>query len=395
MGGQFYCKPTRTPITDFCTNLTGISDTTLKDAGSLADALGSLATALSAPSLAGRSICAVAHGSADLELMLPRNCRDQGLEVPPYLRRYVDLREATQSYLAAKGAHDQRGSTLRQICEAMKVPMLGEEHCGLDDSWMVLLAFQELLLAGATLRPVYIDAERADFLGSSCEAPTSLVLDGLPFFAVTSEVLPWFKQHADVDVTPEALSVILGLDGRPSGRAVVEFPSQAAAQKALQALDGGQRLTCGSFDYWPFEAPKERLILARPVRAHELRLPRAKPEALAVGGVRGPILAAFPVDPEAMDLLRQNGQPIKGRGKGGNRRPVEPAQNCKGTIKNFSEEKGYGFIAYGDREVFVHVNDCKDCIPPLAGDEVTFDVIRDQRNGKMKSIQVAVVKSAA
>lgn len=195
--GQYYCKNLRTPITKFCTDLTGISDDTLKDAGSLRDALDALDRSLSSEGLAGRQKCAVAHGPADLELMLPRNCKALDLKVPSYLSRYVDLREATQSYLAAKGIRNKRASSLKQICEALKLEMIGDEHCGLDDSWMVLLAFQQLLLNGAELRPVDLVAERDSFLQpsiapeiSKSQPPRCLCFDGLPFFALASEVEP-------------------------------------------------------------------------------------------------------------------------------------------------------------------------------------------------------------
>ena len=32
-----------------------------------------------------------------------------------------------------------RASSLREICESLQVEMVGTEHCGLDDSYMVLL----------------------------------------------------------------------------------------------------------------------------------------------------------------------------------------------------------------------------------------------------------------
>ena len=31
-----------------------------------------------------------------------------------------------------------RASSLREICDSLQVEMVGTEHCGLDDSWMVL-----------------------------------------------------------------------------------------------------------------------------------------------------------------------------------------------------------------------------------------------------------------
>merc|ERR1711920_925635 len=57
---------------------------------------------------------------------------------------------------------------------------------------------------------------------------------------------------------------------------------------------------------------------------------------------------------------------------------------CEGTIKNFNIEKGFGFILYAGGEVFVHRNDCQGG-EPVVGDKVTFDIVRDSTNGKMRA----------
>lgn len=391
--GQHYCKNIRTPITDFCVDLTGITQEKLENAGTLQDALLALESALATKGLVGRPLCAVAHGSADLELMLPSNCRALGLEVPGVLRRYVDLREATQSHLEASGVRGVRASSLRQICDALNVEMIGEEHCGLDDSWMVLLALQELLKAGANLHFIDLDAERRNFASSEpCDYGNcweqKLCLDGLPFFAVAAEVKPWLEDHIGQTLDEGALSVVLGLDGRPTGRAVVDFGSHEAAHGSLRAFDGGKRIICGSLDSWPFEPPKERLILVRPLRRQELALlGRPVPET---GSGGGPALAAFPADAQELAVLRGSGCG-KGRGRGGSSRQQRPtpAEGCEGTIKMFNGGKGrgggFGFISYPGGEVFVHCSDCHGD-PPVEGAPVIFDVVEDPRTGKMKAV---------
>lgn len=401
--GQYYCKNTKTPITDFCTNLTGISDETLKNAGTLKDALDALEHDLKAEGLKGRPTCAVAHGSADLELMLPANCKALGLEIPTALRRYVDLRTTAQHHVAKCGRVGVRASTLKQICDALKVEMIGEEHCGLDDSWMVLRSTQELLKAGAEMRSVNLDLERELFeRGMLANAETiaerCLCLDGLPFFAIAIEILPWLARHIGGALPAgSALYVVLGNDGRPSGRGVMDFGSREVAAKAFKALYGGQRLITGSTEYYPFEGPKERLILVRPLRCKELSLlslALITPSANALP--MGPGLATFPANADALESLRNGG---KGGGKGksggkGDGPKVAPAVGCTGVVKTFCGDKGYGFISYGEeRDVFVHCNDCPDREPLQAGDRIRFDVMEDQRNGKMKAIHVQVIST--
>lgn len=298
--GQHYCKNVRTPITAFCTELTGISDETLKDAGSIQDALAAFEQALNAEGLKGRPACAVTHGCADLELVLPQHCRAVGVPVPRVLHRYVDLRLATQWHLAAKGERGARAQTLRQICESMGVEMIGSEHCGLDDSWMVLLATQQLINAGAELRPVDFVEERSAFLAGQGWAEASLCLDGLPFCAVVAEVLPWIDKHVGCSLAADKLSVVLGLDGRPSGRAVVDFGSHKQASLALRKLGDGMVLVCGDSP----ATRSERLVLTRPLRREERELIAGPVGA----GVAAGSVAPFPTD---VDELRRSG---RGRG---------------------------------------------------------------------------------
>ncbi|CAJ1399854.1 unnamed protein product [Effrenium voratum] len=52
--GQHYCKNQRTPITKFCSELTGITDDTVASAGSLKDALQALQEDLNVEELRGR-----------------------------------------------------------------------------------------------------------------------------------------------------------------------------------------------------------------------------------------------------------------------------------------------------------------------------------------------------
>ena len=57
-----------------------------------------------------------------------------------------------------------------------------------------------------------------------------------------------------------------------------------------------------------------------------------------------------------------------------------------GTVKFFNSSKGYGFIAPDDGapDVFVHVSAVEHAgMTTLAeGQKVSFDVVKDQRNGK-------------
>lgn len=254
---------------------------------------------------------------------------------------------------------------------------MGDEHCGLDDSWMVLLSTQQLLKVGADLQVVDLDAERKAFLDSG-NSDRSLCLDGIPFFAVATEVLTWLGRHTGRVPSGDDLWIVLGTDGRPSGRAVVDFESHDEAAAALEACDLGRCILChGLAD----DSPRERLVLIRPLRQPERVLQRRN------AGFPGmaPSLAPFPTDTQEISDMRGHN---KGKGKGAARAKLDASEGCSGHVKTWNDEKHFGFITYSDGDVFMHKNDCLDSSHPRQGDFVTFDVVEDPRNGKMKAVNV-------
>jgi len=63
--------------------------------------------------------------------------------------------------------------------------------------------------------------------------------------------------------------------------------------------------------------------------------------------------------------------------------------SCQGTVKSYNAMKGWGFITYEDKDVFLHVKECTDGTP-VTGDVLTFDVEDDDKsNGRMKASNVS------
>mmetsp|Transcript_65154 Transcript_65154/g.184816 ORF Transcript_65154/g.184816 Transcript_65154/m.184816 type:complete len:174 (-) Transcript_65154:116-637(-) len=61
-----------------------------------------------------------------------------------------------------------------------------------------------------------------------------------------------------------------------------------------------------------------------------------------------------------------------------------------GTIKFFNDDKGFGFIHHEGGSLFMHRTDILDGNPG-DGDDVTYDVSVDDRNGKEKASNITVV----
>lgn len=49
----------------------------------------------------------------------------------------------------------------------------------------------------------------------------------------------------------------------------------------------------------------------------------------------------------------------------------------EGTVKFFNEQKGFGFITYGNEEIFVHVSGLNDRI--VENDKVSFDIEKGKK----------------
>jgi cold shock protein len=65
----------------------------------------------------------------------------------------------------------------------------------------------------------------------------------------------------------------------------------------------------------------------------------------------------------------------------------------QGTIKFFSEAKGYGFIIRDDGQgnVFVHASQIRDGSQPVEGDAVAFEMGTSQRDGRPQAVRVTVL----
>ena len=91
---QVFVRPEYSPITPFCTELTGIDEATVASAGTLADAVHQL-SAFVEPLLAEagpNGVCMVTHGPWDLWVQLRGEAARKGIELPRVLSRFYDLK---------------------------------------------------------------------------------------------------------------------------------------------------------------------------------------------------------------------------------------------------------------------------------------------------------------
>lgn len=60
----------------------------------------------------------------------------------------------------------------------------------------------------------------------------------------------------------------------------------------------------------------------------------------------------------------------------------------QGTVKFYNDQKGFGFITYGEEDIFFHIRQCQEGYLPQQDDVVTFNV-GEGRDGRSSAIDVA------
>merc|ERR1719512_372751 len=123
----------------------------------------------------------------------------------------------------------------------------------------------------------------------------------------------------------------------------------------------------------------ERLLLVRPLRAHERVLLHQPPSLDS----EGPKLVPFPENKLELEGILRRGR--------GSPKAAQPALNCEGTVKCWMDDKGFGFFACAEGEVFVHRNHLPSPEPLVEGQAVIFDIVEDTRNNKTRASNVRLV----
>jgi len=131
-----FVRPTVHPVlTEFCRELTGITQAQVDAAPEFPEALAAMLAWLAShgfgPEGAGagnRSVVFVCDGDWDLRSMMPKQCVLSGVEMPPLLHRWVDVR---QVFAACLNTHTPG---LLKMCQALGVRFVGQAHSGIADA---------------------------------------------------------------------------------------------------------------------------------------------------------------------------------------------------------------------------------------------------------------------
>jgi inhibitor of KinA sporulation pathway (predicted exonuclease) len=144
-GGEFhtFVRPVAHPrLTPFCARLTGIPQDAVNAAPTFPDVLARFADWWRAA--CGPDALAVTCGDWDLGSLLPRQCAQHRLAVPPWADRWANLKRVYEWNFPS--ATDRAG--LPAIAAALGVSLGGRLHSGIDDSRNIARVLRAMLERG-------------------------------------------------------------------------------------------------------------------------------------------------------------------------------------------------------------------------------------------------------
>lgn len=128
---HYYCKP-MIPITDFCTELTGITQETVDNGLPFKKVINKLTQWVWENGWITQdgkyTVLFVTHGDWDLQTALPKQCRYSGIKVPGYLREWCNLK------LIYQKVYHRKGKGMARMLDELNMPLIGKHHSGIDDT---------------------------------------------------------------------------------------------------------------------------------------------------------------------------------------------------------------------------------------------------------------------
>ena len=206
---QNYIIPENTPVTEFCTQLTGITLEKLQAEGvTFHQAVDRFAKFVDTKFIErGKTFCIVAHGKWDLA-QLRYEAGRKGYELLPWMHRFIDLREVYRFW----GERDSRrrvGSTsLQSMCDALRIQLSGQLHSGIDDATTVANVLARFIrearmvsslpsaedAVAATFPAPYSWLESMAALLEASDDAKWLEVSGLSYDASDEEICAWISQ---------------------------------------------------------------------------------------------------------------------------------------------------------------------------------------------------------
>lgn len=152
-----YCQPTKQPtLSEFCTELTGISQATVDGAQPFEDVLQNIEKWLFTRHELSNYCCAiVCDCDSDMGKFMRIQCGLSRINFPPWVTSWINLTKAFSNFYKVQGYR----LSLHSMLEELNLSFYGKAHSGLDDAINIMRIVRTMLTDGCLLRV----NERADF----------------------------------------------------------------------------------------------------------------------------------------------------------------------------------------------------------------------------------------
>lgn len=146
---HYYCK-INTPITDFCTQLTGITQKKVDNGFYFGDVMQKLDKWMLSNNWIYEdddktcTILFVTHGDWDLQTALPKQCKYSSIDIPFYLKSWCNLKTIY------KNLYNKKGKGMDRMLKDLNMQLLGRHHSGIDDAKNIARIAQKLHQNGAS-----------------------------------------------------------------------------------------------------------------------------------------------------------------------------------------------------------------------------------------------------
>ncbi|KAI9312821.1 ribonuclease H-like domain-containing protein [Dichotomocladium elegans] len=233
-------RPERTPLTPFCTQITGITWSQLSEAGTFKDAIKDLDKYIQNEMVAKKlSFCFVTHGGWILRIQISREARDKNIELPGYLAYYqmFDLKQEVQRWQMHHHPEvSLRTTSLADLCETFQLERVtSKKSIGVDACLTIVNVIRYLAAfryQDIFVRPIDYGADLQQF---KTESSKIVRLAGLPYEVTQGELEAWFSSNG---LRPAMTWMIQATDhAKPSVSGFAMFQSHEDALRGL-ALNG-------------------------------------------------------------------------------------------------------------------------------------------------------------
>ncbi|KAJ8260908.1 hypothetical protein COCON_G00166310 [Conger conger] len=170
---QAYVKPEKnSQLSDFCVQLTGITQETVDKAEGFSSVLQRAVTWLQEKELGTKYKYAVlTDGSWDMSKFLNIQCRVSGIRYPQFAKKWINIRKSYGNFYKVPRTHTKLSSML----EKLGLQYDGRPHCGLDDSRNIARIALRMLQDGCLLR-----VNERIHAGQLLSVPSSAPVEGAP-----------------------------------------------------------------------------------------------------------------------------------------------------------------------------------------------------------------------